>query len=207
MKILILSKTKMHTPGKCCIGGVSAEGEFVRLLTQTGDHQACNTDLVVGSVWEVEYSKPQQTEPPHVEDILVSGKRFVKQLGDGREIIEVIKKLDAPIWTGTPNSLFDGKIRWTGNGSGYISHHDIPSQSVGFWIPDIELQRHTSDEKTKYENEFSDGRRRLTYVGYVDPVDVIPAGTLLRVSLARWWSPSEDFEDRCYLQLSGWYHL
>ena len=40
------------------------------------------------------------------------------------------------------------------------------------------------------------------------PIKVIPAGTLVRVSLARWWRPEDsepNFEERCYLQLSGWY--
>jgi ATP-dependent DNA helicase RecQ len=36
---------------------------------------------------------------------------------------------------------------------------------------------------------------------------VIPAGTLLRVSLAHWWRPAEkpEEEERCYVQLSGWF--
>jgi len=33
----------------------------------------------------------------------------------------------------------------------------------------------------------------------------IPADTLLRVSLARWWDNEGRHEERCYLQLSGWY--
>ncbi|MFH1320564.1 MAG: hypothetical protein ABII90_07920 [Bacteroidota bacterium] len=48
--------------------------------------------------------------------------------------------------------------------------------------------------------------RNISYVGFQNPVDKIPAGTLVRISLARWWSPNED-EERCYLQLSGWYDL
>jgi ATP-dependent DNA helicase RecQ len=45
------------------------------------------------------------------------------------------------------------------------------------------------------------------FVGFQEPVEVIPAGTLLRVSLAHWWRPREDadVEPRCYVQLSGWY--
>ena len=50
--------------------------------------------------------------------------------------------------------------------------------------------------------------RGLKYVGEESPIKVIPAGTLVRVSLARWWRPEDsepNFEKRCYLQLSGWY--
>ena len=50
--------------------------------------------------------------------------------------------------------------------------------------------------------------RGLKYVGEESPIKVIPAGTLVRLSLARWWRPEDsepNFEERCYLQLSGWY--
>lgn len=43
------------------------------------------------------------------------------------------------------------------------------------------------------------------YVGLQD-VEVIPAETLIRLSLANWWVPEDgNVERRCYLQLSGWY--
>ncbi len=48
--------------------------------------------------------------------------------------------------------------------------------------------------------------RRLKYVGAERAIPVIPAGTLIRVSLARWWAPEgSEMEERCYVQLSGWY--
>jgi hypothetical protein len=34
---------------------------------------------------------------------------------------------------------------------------------------------------------------------------VLEANTLLRLSLARWWQQAPELEERCYLQLSGWY--
>lgn len=51
---------------------------------------------------------------------------------------------------------------------------------------------------------------RIPYVGFEPAVDLIPKGTLVRVSLARWWRPHDsppDMEERCYLQLSGWYEV
>lgn len=33
----------------------------------------------------------------------------------------------------------------------------------------------------------------------------MPKGTLVRLSLARWWSPNQGRDKRCYLQLSGFY--
>ncbi len=37
---------------------------------------------------------------------------------------------------------------------------------------------------------------------------IIPANTLVRVSLARWWRPTNaepDFPVRCYMQIYGWH--
>ena len=45
-------------------------------------------------------------------------------------------------------------------------------------------------------------------MGFAPKINKIPAGTLIRISLARWWKPDDvDIEHRCYLQLSGWYEL
>ena len=49
----------------------------------------------------------------------------------------------------------------------------------------------------------------IPYVGYEAPVLVIPAGSLVRVSLARWWHKpnAPDEGETCSLQLSGWFGL
>ncbi len=54
----------------------------------------------------------------------------------------------------------------------------------------------------------NDNRYTIPYVGLKEnPPEIIPQGTLLRLSLAHWWTPEDaDTEERCYLQLSGWYH-
>ena len=51
--------------------------------------------------------------------------------------------------------------------------------------------------------------RGMKYVGEESPIKVIPAGTLVRLSLARWWTPDSEPNDgeKCYLQLSGWYGI
>ncbi|MFI3197287.1 MAG: hypothetical protein QX196_03085, partial [Methylococcaceae bacterium] len=44
------------------------------------------------------------------------------------------------------------------------------------------------------------------FVGSVDTIETISKGTLLRVSLTRWWSPNPNrIKKRCYCQLSGWF--
>ncbi|WP_179375776.1 hypothetical protein [Winogradskyella wichelsiae] len=52
--------------------------------------------------------------------------------------------------------------------------------------------------------------KSLKWVGMVEPLKIIPKGTLIRVSLAKWWPRKNKLKDYnvphgCYLQLSGWY--
>jgi hypothetical protein len=98
-------------------------------------------------------------------------------------------------------------LGWTGNGNGYISEgKGVPDHSTGFWIPDQDL----IFENGHYSYLIKLGgiklKRSLKYVGFENPIAVIPSGTKVRVSLAKWWHPEDIvIEDRCYLQLSGWY--
>ncbi len=65
----------------------------------------------------------------------------------------------------------------------------------------------SKDEKYTIRYRYGTDINTIPFVGLQEPIDEIPAGTLLRVSLARWWSPNENTEERCYLQLSGYYDL
>jgi hypothetical protein len=111
------------------------------------------------------------------------------------------------LWRGNPDNLFNSQIDFTSNGSGFISSSKgTPNLSVGFWISDKDLTRRDFSGKVRYNYPSTGNWRSVTYVGKEAPIDAIPAGTLMRVSLARWWSPNDsDAEEKCYLQLSGWY--
>lgn len=204
MDVIVVSKTHMSTAA--CVGGVLANGRFVRLLDSNGYNQNSDTDINVGDVYTITFVERQDKKPPHVEDILVNTMSFKFTFSSIDEMIEYLKeKLKVKIWKGSTEILFDGKLHWTSGGSGYISESgEIPDHSVGFWIPDKDLIRKDYNEKVRYSYPIK--WRNISYVGFLNPLDKIPAGTLTRVSLARWWSPNED-EERCYLQLSGWYGL
>ncbi|RME45475.1 MAG: DNA helicase RecQ [Chloroflexi bacterium] len=76
-----------------------------------------------------------------------------------------------------------------------------------FWVPDRPLQRLTGGKRIRYAYPGDQEKCSLVFVGFQEPLDVIPAGTLLRVSLAHWWQPEDkpEVEPRCYVQLSGWF--
>lgn len=204
MDVIIVSKTRMTSAA--CVGGVLANGRLVRLLDPNGHNQDSNTDLEVGEVYTIMFSERADKRPPHIEDILVNKMEYKFTFSSTERMVEyLINKLNVKIWKGSTETLFDAKLQWTSGGSGYISESgEIPDNSVGFWIPDKDLSRNDFNDKIRYSYPIK--WRNITFVGFQNPVEIIPAGTLVRVSLARWWSPNED-DERCYLQLSGWYNL
>jgi hypothetical protein len=204
MDVIIVSKT--HMSNAACIGGVLADGRFVRLLNSGGYNHDSDTDIEVGEVYTIIYSERIDKRPPHIEDILVNSWTYKFTFENIAKMVEYLKEsLKVKVWKGSSDVLFDGNLQWTNGGSGYISESGgIPNSSVGFWIPDKDITRKDFNEKVRYSYPIR--WRNISYVGFQKPEDSIPAETLVRVSLARWWSPNND-EERCYLQLSGWYDL
>ena len=101
-----------------------------------------------------------------------------------------------------------GSRRPRSAGGLYIAQRTgLPHRSTMFWVPDQSLRLDCEGKRLRYRYPTSDGGRTLTFVGFQEPVPEIPAGTLLRVSLAHWWRPKERPEEelRCFVQLSGWF--
>ncbi|MCD6564545.1 MAG: hypothetical protein J7K53_01240 [Bacteroidales bacterium] len=193
--------------GQVCIGGITLQGRYVRLLDSNGSNQPGDTDLAPKQAWEIEYKERTNNTPPHVEDILIQSRKPKGKLKNNITIKDFIEKRNISIWKGNPDVLFDGLIQWTPNGSGYINKNGgVPRHSVGFWISDRDLKR-KEYKGIRYQYPSSIGWRSIKFKGFEDTVDTIPAGTLLRVSLARWVTFNEDEEPKCWLQLSGWYDL
>lgn len=204
--VLILSKTQMNN-NQVCVGGLTLKGRYVRLLDENGNNQPENTDLIPKQAWEIEFTERQNNEPPHIEDILVQSRIRKGSLKDNITIKDLIEKRNIPIWRGNPDQLFDQLIQWTPSGSGYIDRNGgVPNHSVGFWISDKDLKRKDYNG-IRYQYLSTVGWRSIKFKGLEEPVNIIPAGTLIRVSLARWVSFNEGEEPKCWLQLSGWYDL
>lgn len=209
MDVLIVSKTKMQHG--VCVGGVTANGNFVRLLDEHGHHPDDSTNYEIRQVWDITYRKPNNPRSlPHSEDVCVISKRLKVTLNEGIAMITFLDKRKVNIYQGSISNLFEGKLQYTQNGAGFINRDNIPKNSVCFWIADKDITRSDYNDKIRYN--YDDGSRRwgynISYVGFSAPVENIPQGTLIRMSLAHWWCPDDsDVEDRCYLQLSGWYDI
>jgi len=203
MKVLIVAKTRQG--GGACIGGITFEGRSVRLIAaDAATNERAGLEYEVGEVWEVDAAPAEQVIPPHVENIAVRSKR---RLGPMTDPVPFIQQHMPPV-TGGASLLYEGLTQAAGSGALYIAERTgIPSCSTTFWRPDQPLQRTDESKRIRYRYPTPDGGRTLTFVGFQEPVEVIPAGTLVRVSLAHWWRPTDDQpgELRCYVQLSGWF--
>lgn len=208
MEVLIVSKT--HMKNGVCVGGLANNGRFVRLLDNHSHHQPSDSTLEVRQIYDVTFSPRSNPILPHSEDVLVQSMEYRRTLNSNTDLIEYITERGVRICNDNLEQLFQGSLKKTQNGSAYINADNIPEQSVAFWISDKNLTRTTHSEKNYYSYALGPspfaGSISIPYVGFQPAVDQIPSGTLIRVSLARWWTPDEaTTEKRCYLQLSGWY--
>ncbi len=214
MEVLILSKT-FYGQQFLCVGGIVSEtGQYLRLLNAEGWYQYPDTEFEIGAVWDISFTPSKEIHPPHTEDVIVLTKHYLRIEED---IPGILYSAGVPVWKGGISSLFDGLLSWTMSGSGYITRENgIPQHSVGFWIPDRALlQKFMTGERrdgeiyrsVRFVYPGDDGDHDLPYKGCAMAVRQIPAGTLVRVSLAKWWDTNGTTEERCALQLSGWYGL
>ena len=203
MKVLIVAKTRMG--GGACIGAITEEGKSVRLIPFNEDpHDGANREYEVGDIWEISAERVADLILPHIENVVVYEKR---RLDTANNSIGSIEQSMPPI-NGQPRQLYESLLQSTENGALYIAKQNgIPSYSTTFWRPDQPLLRDTEGKRVRYRYPTENDGHTFTFVGFQEPLEVIPAGTLVRVSLAHWWRPeaTPNVEERCYAQLSGWF--
>ena len=203
MKVLIVAKTRMG--GGACIGAITEEGESVRLIPFNDDpHDGANREYEIGDIWEISAAPVTNLIPPHIENIVVYEKRHLLTTRELEGAIELLM----PPNVGDPTVLYEALLQSTESGALYIAQQSgVPPYSTTFWRPDQPLIRDTEGKRVRYRYPTVNGDLTLTFAGFQEPFEVIPAGTLIRVSLAHWWRPEDtpDAEECCYAQLSGWF--
>jgi ATP-dependent DNA helicase RecQ len=203
MKVVIVAKTRQGSGA--CVGAISLpDGRSLRLIAHdAATNETAGLEYNVGEVWEIEAKPDDNLIPPHIENVIVHHKRRLPPLDGLATFIE----RHMPPKVGGVELLYEGLAQVGRSGRLYIAERSgIPPYSTLFWRPDKPLQRDTGDKRIRYRYPTADGGHTLTFVGFQEPIAEIPAGTLLRVSLAHWWRPEDsDGEFRCYVQLSGWF--
>lgn len=207
--VVIVAKTKMQS-GICVGGVIITNGSLVRLLPPDDLNWSKEEAIFeIGEVWNIEFEDRKDNVPPHVEDIWVYKKERKYALTTKRLVDLLINELKVKIWEGSHKVLFDSKLQFENN-KAYISQKGgVPQNSVGFWLPDKDLIKTQKYGRIRYDYMYNDQLiLSIPFVGLQPPVDKIPKGTLVRVSLARWWDRDGILDgNRCYLQLSGWYKV
>jgi hypothetical protein len=199
-RVLIVGKTRMHHG--VCIGGMRQSGEPVRLLPLGQIAHPLETPFTIGEVWEMDLIPRLHIEPPHVEDHEEADAVLV---GRVHRLAALIRERVAP-FHGPPEALFSGCLSFRPRGTAYVNTTGpLPAFSVQFWVLPFPLRLVPFGDKPQYRAM----RRQpfvIAYVGLAMPVAFIPAGALVRVSLARAWAKAPDPVERtrCSLQLSGW---
>ena len=206
MKVVIVGRTRMRDGH--CIGGINAQTlRNVRLVPAVGHSHSPDAPYDVGDVWDIPVAQLPFHRPPHVEDVRVAGSgTWICHLAD---VGTWLTARLAP-WSGSPTEVFGGCVRRNGNGRAYVGEESVPLGSVGFWFADRRLLRQVFGEngaREYYDYIDVDGARwRFSYSGIAPSLKLIPAGTLVRLSLARWWAPADgNGKEACWAQVSGWF--
>ena len=199
--ILIVSKTQMQNG--ICVGGLDISTlELVRLHGERGQNLSFDEPYEIGDRWELRIQTAWNARTrPHVEDKQTIRIRKIDNIGI-QGIIDFInsRNFGIRLTRGRIQDTFEGCLKFQDNKS-FINKEQIPSFSTQFWVADNDLVHSVHFGKHYYSyNEI-----RFRFVGYQEPIQRIPAGTIIRLSLANWWNGDGSGEDRCYLQLSGWY--
>lgn len=211
---MIAAVTRMRE-GRICVGAIEIQDAYpsrnLRLHQPDGSYYELSKALFrVGDLYEITFIDSPNRRPPHTEDCRVQKYERIGSLEPplADAFLQLIQRNQVVrLYHGDISAVFDGMLDTsTDSPTRYISHaKGVPSFSTCFWIPASELEVWRSVE----------GRIRLysmtmnLEIPYVSieplPEHTIPAGGLLRLSLARWWSRKPREPQRCYLQASHFY--
>lgn len=197
--VLIVSKTKMANG--VCVGGINEQSEeLIRLHNERGGNLTTDAPYEIGDRWEMSIEPPwNPREAPHTEDKQTYPIQKIENIGIAG-IIKYVRNhnLGDRLSDGPLNETFDGCLQ----SRIYVTKDSVPGFSTQFWIPDIDLNHVVSFGKDYYMYR----NFKIKYVGFSPAIKSIPAKTIIRLSLAHWFDGKGEWnEDRCYLQISGWY--
>lgn len=181
-----------------CVGAYDVDlRRNIRLLDSNGNNQNVSFRLDVGDIVLASYVNKADLTAPHTEDV----KLYSYEQCENKAQVRDIFLSSAFVVHGEITNCFSGKLFQPSGGGLAAKNDDPPNHSVCFWRADRELKLNRFG-KYVYVSDLK--KVQIKYVGFPDPIDCIPAETVVRLSLSRRWSV-EGGEPLCWLQLSGWY--
>ena len=201
-QVLVVCKTNMER--KYCLGGLTLDKlEKIRLLTADGYNQPTDTRFEVGDIWDCRLDTKPALSLPHTEDVRVLRAQPLRRLRNPKAfLLDTLNHVPSG-WL----ELFEGKLQAAPSGTTFVSEDKgLPGYAHEFWRPQLPLRRHEERGKVYYVVDGAKRPVRMSYTGVAAAPQVIPAGSLLHLSLARPWAPPDGkIEPRCYLLLSAVY--
>ena len=199
--VLIVSKTQMSNG--VCVGGINENTcELIRLHNERGGNLPTDAPYEIGDRWEMNVETAWNVrKAPHIEDKQTTPIRKIENIGISG-IINFVRShnFNGRLTIGALENTFNSCLILQGSRN-FINRDNVPHFSTQFWISDYDLTYREIFGKHYYMYNGI----RLKFVGFQPIIQRIPRGTIIRLSLANWWNGDGSGEDRCYLQLSGWY--
>lgn len=216
-RILITARTRI-SDRELCLGGIDLDrNRCVRLSTAQAQNFSHNAPFQVRSMWHMDYAPRPHLVVPHIEDVNV---RAFTQFQERTDFLKLFQEREPelPVWHGRPSLLFDGLLTSDSRenpaqaGGRYAFRGNrVPSVSLGYWIPDRDLQARRSRRRTGhvgYDVYYVDLTEagttvKIVHSGFQQLPPTIAVGSILSLSLARWWAPKDDPDqrERCTLQV------
>src|SRR5689334_20861739 len=159
MKVLIVAKTRRGHGA--CVGGISREGQSVRLVAPNAKaNDRAGLEYTINDLWEIQARPDPEIVPPHVENVIVSSARFLERIEDSQCFI----RQSMPPVEGGPELLFDGLVQTAAFGPLYIAERSgLPKRSTMFWVSDQPLHLDIEGKRIRYRYRTPDGGRTLTF--------------------------------------------
>ena len=213
-KVLIVSRTRMRE-NRVCVGGIDLDNNRpIRLLDPNGYHEIeSECPFNIGDLWECSYVRNPKRPAPHLEDTNVIIRELLEKESckTSDDFRSTLSTHGIKIFTGSLDNCFESCLFYDGHRY-YVKEENVPNYSTCFWINDHWLKNndyHKPEGGVKKQLAYMNGATHwgipIAYVGLgVTPNSVIP-GSLVRLSLANWWSKAEYTPKRCYLQISWIY--
>lgn len=208
--VTIVARTFMQNDLLCIAGYDQIAQRLVRIHAESGQSYTVHAPFEVGQTWLIDYKSKVHLDPPHTEDVLVV-KAYLAN--DYRVLDDFFRT--APVVNHVtdlhPLQLFDDKLVWIKNGRSLLSaaveeESGVPPSSLLLWRADRKLDLWIDPRRTRsfyFEADLPEyrGKWKLPYKGTPYPPELIQPGTIVSLSLARWWPKSPGDPPRCYAQL------
>lgn len=201
-RVLVVSRTRM-SGGCVCVGGIDLDNKCSIRLAH--GEKAGDCGFEIGELYNCKYEWDSYREAPHNnEDIDLIEYSYKGKVYDvDASIRDVLQKSGGGIPYVQGFLLLNafGRCLKNNGRSAFVERSRVPEYSTCFWIADETFFKTNPSGKVYFKyNGIS-----IPWVGCEDAPKIIKKGTLVRLSLAHWWSRSDDDPERCYLQISGIY--